>query len=194
MSRRDLTHADRIALLEKMKNQPPNASHRQLAEIIGVLRSTITYVLHRQEKLRGEWSLCHGQQRTSQNQKHDCKDVDDEEALNQWFSFVTGRCVHVSGPTLKNKSEEFQSNRWLVVSMDMQVWDKIQEAHGKKDSPDAVSAEQWKSIKLPNLLQKFWKDDICSASETDLFYCAMPDSSLNYKHVTCLQTCLASHK
>jgi hypothetical protein len=35
--------------------------------------------------------------------------------------------------------------------MEMQIWDKIQEGtHGKKGSADAVSAEQWKSTKLPN--------------------------------------------
>jgi hypothetical protein len=37
---------------------------------------------------------------------------------------------------------------------------KFKRAYGQKDSADAVSAEQWKSTKLPNLLQKFCADDI----------------------------------
>jgi hypothetical protein len=49
---------------------------------------------------------------------------------------------------------------------------------------DAVSAEQWKSTKLPNLLQKFCTDDIFSADETGLFYRATPDGSLTYEHET----------
>jgi hypothetical protein len=46
-----------------------------------------------------------------------------------------------------------------VVSMEMQVWDKIQEGTWRKNSTDAVSAEQWKSTKLPNLHQKCCADD-----------------------------------
>jgi hypothetical protein len=41
-----------------------------------------------------------------------------------------------------------------------------------------LSAEQWESTKL--LLQKICADDIYSA----LFYHAMPDNFLNYKHTT----------
>jgi hypothetical protein len=48
----------------------------------------------------------------------------------------------------------------MVVSMEMQVWDTIQEAPGEKGSVDAVTAEQWKSTKLPTLLQKFCADHI----------------------------------
>jgi hypothetical protein len=47
---------------------------------------------------------------------------------------------------------------------------KFKKAYGKKSSADAVSTEQWKSTKLPNLLQKFCADDIYNADETGLFY------------------------
>jgi hypothetical protein len=42
----------------------------------------------------------------SQKQKREGKDPDVEEALNQWFSIVTGQGVRVRGPMLKSKSEE----------------------------------------------------------------------------------------
>jgi hypothetical protein len=51
-------------------------------------------------------TLCHGQLGTSQKWKHGGKDPDVEEALNQWFSVVSGSGVHVSGPLFKSKSEE----------------------------------------------------------------------------------------
>jgi hypothetical protein len=54
----------------------------------------------------------------------------------------------------------------------------------KKDSPHAVNAEQWKSIKLPDLLQIFCADDIYSADETGLFYGATLGGSLSYKPST----------
>jgi hypothetical protein len=44
MPRRDVTLADIIALLEKIKNQPPNTNHRQLAEVSGVLKPAIACV------------------------------------------------------------------------------------------------------------------------------------------------------
>jgi hypothetical protein len=76
--------------LKKIKNQPPNTSHRQLVEMTGVLKSTIARVIQQQEKLRDEWTLLHGQWGTSQKWKREGKYPDVEEALNQWYSVVTG--------------------------------------------------------------------------------------------------------
>jgi hypothetical protein len=74
------------------------------------------------------------------------------------------------------------SERWLVVSMEIEVWNKIQEgAYSKKDSADTVSAEQLKCTKLPNLLQKLCAN-VYSAYEVGLFYHATLDCSLSYKH------------
>jgi hypothetical protein len=52
----------------------------------------------------------------------------------------------------------------------------------KKSSAYAVSAEQCKSTKLPNLLQKFCADDIYNVNETGLFCHAMLGGSLSYKY------------
>jgi predicted HTH transcriptional regulator len=70
--------------LNKLKNQPPNTSRRQLEEITGVPKSTIARVI--QEKLHDECTLRHGQQGTSQKPKREGKDPDVEEAI----SIVTG--------------------------------------------------------------------------------------------------------
>jgi hypothetical protein len=48
-----------------------------------------------------------------------------------------------------------------------------------KGSAKAVSSEQWKSTKLPNLFQKCCADGIYSADETGFFYRAKPDGSLS---------------
>jgi hypothetical protein len=37
---------------------------------------------------------------------------------------------------------------------------KFKKSHGEKDSTDVVGAEEWKSKKVPELLQKFCADDI----------------------------------
>jgi hypothetical protein len=66
--------------------------------------------------------------------------------------------------------------------VELEVWHKFKKAHSKKESADTVIAEYLKSTKLPNLPPKFCADDICNATETDLFYCATPDGSLSYRH------------
>jgi hypothetical protein len=76
----------------------PNTPHRQLAETTGTSKSTIVRVVQQQEELRDERTLRHGQQGTSQKQKREVMDPYVEEALNKWFSVVTGRGVRVSGP------------------------------------------------------------------------------------------------
>jgi hypothetical protein len=105
MPRRDLTLTDKIALFEKIKNQPLN-THHQLAERTGVPKSTIAHVIQQDEKLRDELTLCHGQQGNSQKGKHEGKVPDVEETHSQRFSIITGLDVCVSGPVLKRKSEE----------------------------------------------------------------------------------------
>ena len=45
MPRKDLTIAERIVVLRKVREQPPNISHRKLAEITGVPRTTLARIL-----------------------------------------------------------------------------------------------------------------------------------------------------
>jgi hypothetical protein len=193
MPRRYLTLTDKTALLEQIKNRPSNTSHCQPAQITGVPKSTIARVMQQEEKLRDEWTLREGQQGISQKQKRKGKEPDVEEAVNQWFSIVTGRCMRVSGSMLKSKLEEWAKklghNDFKATGGWLSRWKcrfgiKFKKAHGETDSADAVSAEQCKSTQLPNLLQKFCADEIYNADETGLFYHATLDGSLSYKHAT----------
>jgi hypothetical protein len=55
-----------------------------LIAVIGVPKLTIVQVKQQQDKKWDEWTLQHGQQRFCQEQKHESKDPDIEEALSQW--------------------------------------------------------------------------------------------------------------
>jgi hypothetical protein len=57
MLRSDVTLADKIVILKKIKNQPPNTNHRQMVEITGVPKSATARVTQKQEKMRDEWTL-----------------------------------------------------------------------------------------------------------------------------------------
>jgi hypothetical protein len=54
MPRKDLSLAERIALLDQIKGHSPNTSH--LAEITGVPKSVIARLIHQQDKLQEEWT------------------------------------------------------------------------------------------------------------------------------------------
>jgi hypothetical protein len=156
-------------------------------------KSTIARLINQQDKLREEWTH-DGKRETSQKRKREGKNPDVEDALHQWFSIITGRGVRVSGPMLKNKSEElakklgnddFKATDGWLSRWKCRHDTKFKKAHGEKDSAD-VCAEEWKSKKVPELLQKFYADDIYSADETGLFYRVTPDGSLCYNHVQLL--------
>ena len=44
MPQKELTIAERVVVLRKIREQPPNISHRQLAEITGVPRTTLAQI------------------------------------------------------------------------------------------------------------------------------------------------------
>ena len=45
MPQKELTIAERVVFLRKIREQPPNISHRQLAEITGALRTILVQIL-----------------------------------------------------------------------------------------------------------------------------------------------------
>jgi hypothetical protein len=148
---------------------------------------------HTAARETARWTLHHGQLGTSQKWNCEGKDPAVEEALNQGFSIVTGQGVRVSGPMLKRKRKELAkklghkdfkaTDDWLSQWIHRLVI-RMNKVHGKKASADAVSAEQQKSTRLPNLLHKFCTDDIYNDDETGLFHHAALDGSLSYKHAT----------
>ena len=193
MPRKDLTIAKKIVLLKRIKEQPPNTSHRQLAEITGVPRTTLARILQDRDKLEVEWSSHKEaeQGNSHSKRKRKGKNPDIEEAVGKWFSVVTRRGVSVSGPMLKSKSEEFAKklghidfkatdgwlSRWKTRSSI-----KFKKALGEKASADFANSKlQWK-LRLPSLLQKFRPEDIYNADKTGLFYRATPNGSMVYKY------------
>jgi membrane protein involved in colicin uptake len=108
-------------------------------------------VIQQQEKLRDERILRHGQQGISQNRKAHCK---------------KGSADAVSADAASADAASADAGSADAASADAA-------------SADAVSAEQWKSTKLPDLLQKCSAGDIYNADETGLFYRAKPDGSLS---------------
>ena len=51
----ELSLQEKIEVFDKVKNQPPNSSQRELAEIFKIPRSTLTRLINKEEDLRSRW-------------------------------------------------------------------------------------------------------------------------------------------
>ena len=137
MSKRtDLSLAEKIALLDKIHSQPQGTSHRRLAELLAVPKSTIGRLVRQEQELRQRSSEEETQRVHPGKRKRCGKDPEVEEALKQWFSAVLAKGVRISGPILKSKAEDLARklgkldfiamHRRLVVEMESKTSDKIQ--------------------------------------------------------------------
>jgi hypothetical protein len=53
----------------------------------------------------------------------------------------------------------------LVVSVDMQFWDKFEKSHGQKNTVDTVCSKKSKCTQLPSLSRKLYADDYYNADK-----------------------------
>ncbi|XP_035224019.1 tigger transposable element-derived protein 4-like [Stegodyphus dumicola] len=178
MPRRDLMLTEKIGFLDKIKQQSRNTSQRRLVEITGLAKTTISRLIKQKDELREEWVQCEERGETSKNGSvGEGKDPDVDEALNEWFAIVTERSVRVSGPMLKRKAklaktldhDDFKATDGWLSRWKSRHDIKFKKAHGEKESADSANAEEWKSTKLPELLENFSVDDIYNADETGLY-------------------------
>ena len=192
MVRNDLSLADKIELLDRIKSFAPGTTQREISQVTGVPRTTIIRLLKQEEDLRSnlETSTSRASKRKRQRSG---KDALVDRALREWFDRVSEHGVPLSGPVLMTKAEELAqklgrstfkaTNGWL------ERWKNRNEivckkSHGEKKSADHISAETWKSEKLPGLLSEYDPENIHNADETGLYYRATPNGSLCYASET----------
>lgn len=84
---KDLSLAQKLKILDKIKFQPPGCSH--LLKILGVPKSTIAQIQFQEQFLR-EQPLG---QVTTRKRKREGKESNVDEALTQWLSLATSRGV-----------------------------------------------------------------------------------------------------
>ena len=176
--RRDLSLAEKVDFLDKIHLQPPGTSHRRLAEIFGIPKSTIGRLVRNESELRKQLLEEHAQRiKASRKRKRSGKGAEVDEALNRWLRVVLARSVRINGPMLKSKAEEFArrlgSTDFVATDGWLSRWKarhdiKFKRAHGEKSSADTAGAENWISSVLPELLREYNPADIYNADETML--------------------------
>lgn len=190
MPRKCLTLKEKIAILDKIKSQPPTTTVRELATITGVSKDSVSRLKANELKLREEWR---SQERcpSQRKRRRAGKDPEVDEALNLWFGNVIKRGVRVSGPMLKEKAVELARrmghDEFVATDGWLSRWKnrrdiKFKKAHGEKASANSVEAEKWSLTRIPALLERYALEDIYNADETGLYFRATPDGSLTYRH------------
>lgn len=200
--RRELSIAEKIALLDQIQSLPSKISARRLSEITGVPKSTLARLVSQKDKLRELWTKRQDLGWTKKR-KREGKDPDVEDALAKWFAMVSKDNVQVNGPILKAKAVDLAQQ---LGHMDFKATDgwlsrwksrhniklkKITETDTKLihniSTDEILSPDQWILIKLPYLLNEFCSSDVYNVGETELFYNAAPNGNL-YFDDTVLET------
>ena len=188
MPRKDLSLAERISLLDRLKTYGPGTTQRELSTHTGVPKTTIARLLKQESVLRSQWAESSGNG-SSRKRRRDGKDPLVDQALTQWFDRVSEHGVPVNGPVLMGKAEElaaklgrseFKSTNGWFERWKNRHQIRYKKSHGEKRSADVASADAWKSDELPRLLEEFSPNDLYNADETGLFYRATPNGSLCY--------------
>lgn len=188
MPRKDLSLAEKIDLLNKVKKSDSKQTCRELEILTGVSKSTISRLKCNESILRHEWES--KLKRYIPKRQRDGKDPVIEEALNEWFKQIRAKGLMVNGSMLKTKAEEIAERIGHTNFKATEGWFsrwkcrheiKFKRAHGEKNSANLLAAEEWRSLKLNDLLKKYNPEDVYNADETGLFYRATPDGSLCYK-------------
>uniref|UniRef100_UPI00398F4254 tigger transposable element-derived protein 4-like n=1 Tax=Pristiophorus japonicus TaxID=55135 RepID=UPI00398F4254 len=173
--RKSMSLGAKIELLSKI-DEMPKMSHRDLAQHLGLPKSTVSDLLKQRDKLYGEW---HRHSNPNRKRKREGKDGEVEEALLRWFHNAHGRDAHVSGRLLAHKAKllaaalgkpDFNpSEGWL------QRWKSrhnlvFRRPQGEKPSSGGRGAEEWTGEVLPGLLEGYGPRDIFNCDETGVLY------------------------
>lgn len=113
--------AERIGFLHQTKHQPLNTSQRRLVAMTSLAKDYICTFDKTREWASRRMNTVSRRTRNYSKTKAWRQDGDVDEALDEWFAIVTGRCVRVSDLVLNCKAEDFSrklSYERLVVSME----------------------------------------------------------------------------
>ncbi|XP_067844603.1 tigger transposable element-derived protein 4-like isoform X1 [Heptranchias perlo] len=173
--RKSMSLGAKIDLLSKI-DELPKMSHRDLAQHLGLPKSTVSDLLKQRDKLYSEW---HRDSNPNRKRKREGKDREVEEALLRWFQNAHGRDALITGRLLAQKAKQLAaalgkpdfnpSEGWL------QRWKSrhnivFRRPHGEKLSSDWTGAELWMEDVLPGLLEGYGPQDIFNCDETGVFY------------------------
>ncbi|VVC30453.1 Homeobox domain-like,HTH CenpB-type DNA-binding domain [Cinara cedri] len=122
MSHKDLTLIEKISNLNKIKAQPHFSGLRELEKIIGTSKSVLSRLKNNKKAIQKQWEKLNYNKIAPVNRKRkrEGKDPEVDKAMNEWFSAVTERGVHISGPMLQQKAEFFAETIGHAIS-----WRKI---------------------------------------------------------------------
>jgi hypothetical protein len=154
MPRWDVTLTAKTALLVKIKNQPPTQSPPTDQDNWSAKTYNCTCYTAARETVR--WMNTAPQTTGTFSKMEAWRCWIGPQSMVQWSVVQCEKQARELAKQLVHN--DFKATDGWLPQWKCRFWIKFKMEHDKKDSADAVG-EQWKSTKLPNLLQKFCEDD-----------------------------------
>ena len=145
IKRKDLTLADKILVLDELKNK---TSQSAVAKKFGISQSQVSRIFPAKEKL-----LSAHRSNTNPARKRARKSTPEEveDALLQWFKQAKSRGLLITSPMLREKAKDFgkimnvdfdPSSSWVTRWRERNLI-VFKLKHGEKQDHDSEAAENW---------------------------------------------------
>ena len=114
-----------------------------------------------------------------------------EAAVVKWIANVWVKNAPLSGPLVKEKAGElaaklgkndFKATDGWFSRLKKREGLQHKKLHGEGQSADFVSREEWLENLWPTIRDGYFDKDIWNADESGIFYRALPDSTLTFRH------------
>ena len=108
----------------------------------------------------------------------------------KWIQESSERKTIIFGPLIMAKADQFtqmldvgdiKANEGWLAHLKKREWIVHKCLHGEAQSADEVSCERWLKEEWPVLSEPYAADDIYNADELDLYFRALPDSTLTFR-------------
>lgn len=198
-TRKSLSRAEKLAILEKIVALQDTLSQREIATRLCLSRSTVQRLTKEEVKIREESTTV----ALSRKRKRTGKNVEVESALLRWFNCMSSRGMRLNGPVLKQTGLEMAHALGFTDFVATDGWfarfkSRYQLQYrgilNQKASTDSLSASEWKLLVLPTILETYSADDVFNADETTLYYRATPDGSFTFNYQDMLSCKEASER
>ena len=179
IKRKDLTLADKILVLDELKNK---TSQSAVAKKFGISQSQVSRIFAAKEKL-----LSAHRSNTNPARKRARKSIQEEveDALLQWFKQAKSRGLLIAGPMLREKAKDF--GKIMNIDFDPSLswvtrWRErnlivFKRKHGEKQDHDSEAAENWITSVWPKIQDDYSPSEIYNCDETGLYFPALPEGT-----------------
>ena len=162
----------------------PKMCQREAAEKLNLSQTSLNRLLKNREAIEG-------QSGGDTKRRRSGKDPAVEAAVVKWIANAREKNAPLSGPLVKEKAGElaaklgksdFKATDGWFSRLKKREGIQQKKLHGEGQSADFVSREEWLENQWPTIRDGYFDENIWNADESGIFYRALPDSTLTFRH------------